>query len=96
MRFGCLGLAGSLVCLEPEELGLTVQARLKRWGTVLCVIGMFLNAFNIYPLNIVFSAVGSSMWAAVGFGTRDKDLFVVEITAVAFAIAGLVWWSLRL
>jgi hypothetical protein len=95
VRFGRLRLAGSLVCLEPEELGLIVQARLKRWGTVLCVIGMFLNAFNIYPLNIVFSAIGSSMWAAVGFGTRDKDLFVVEITAVAFAVSGLAWWFFR-
>lgn len=70
-----------------------MYAILKRIGTILCIIGMFLTAFNIYPINIVFSAIGSSMWAAVGFGIRDKDLFVVEITAVIFAISGLIWWS---
>jgi hypothetical protein len=69
-----------------------MYAILKRIGTILCIIGMFLTAFNFYPINIVFSAIGSSMWAAVGFGIRDKDLFVVEITAVIFAITGLIWW----
>lgn len=72
-----------------------MYAFLKRIGTILCIIGMFLTAFNIYPINIVFSAAGSSMWAAVGFGIRDKDLFVVEITAVIFAISGLIWWFLN-
>jgi len=71
------------------------HAVLKRVGTILCIVGMFLTAFNVYPINIVFSGIGSSMWAAVGFGTRDKDLFVVEITAVAFAISGLAWWFFR-
>lgn len=65
---------------------------LKWAGTILCLIGIGLTSFNIYPLNIFFSLVGSALWTYAGLLQKDTPLFLVELVAVLFYIAGVVAW----
>jgi hypothetical protein len=52
--------------------------------------GILLTSFNIYPLNIVLSIIGSTLWTIAGFIQRDIPLFLVEAVAVAFYLAGMI------
>jgi len=61
-----------------------------RWsGTILCLIGIALTSFNIYPLNLVFGLIGSFLWTVQGYLYRDNALIVVELVAVLMYLVGL-------
>lgn len=62
-----------------------------RWtGTTLCIIGIALTSFNVYPSNIVFGIIGSGLWAWVGFRRHDYALLIVEFVAVLVYLAGFI------
>ena len=62
-----------------------------KWsGTILCLCGIFLTSFNIYPANVVLSLIGSTLWTVAAIIQRDKPLFLVEAVAVFFYLAGLI------
>jgi ABC-type microcin C transport system permease subunit YejB len=62
-----------------------------KWsGTILCLIGIALTSFNVYPLNILFGLVGSGLWTYAGVLQRDLPLILVEAVAVALYFAGVV------
>ena len=62
-----------------------------KWaGTILCLIGIALTSWNIYPLNIIFGLLGSGLWAASGYAQDDKPLFLVEIVATLLYLFGLI------
>ena len=64
-----------------------------KWvGTALCVVGMGLTAFNIYPINLLFAGLGSAIWMWVGDKQGDEALFAVEFVAVSLAMCGLIYW----
>lgn len=63
---------------------------IKWLGTILCLCGIFLTSFNIYPLNIVLSLIGSTLWTVAGIIQRDAPLFLVEAVAVVFYVAGMI------
>lgn len=63
---------------------------IKWTGTLLCLTGIFLTSFNVYPINIVLSLIGSGLWAVAGICQRDIPLFLVEAVAVLFYLAGVV------
>lgn len=66
---------------------------LIKWlGTILCLIGIGLTSFNIYPANIFFSLIGSGLWTLAGFLQRDVPLFLVELVAVVFYLLGVFVW----
>lgn len=66
---------------------------LIKWlGTILCLIGIGLTSFNVYPANIFFSLIGSGLWTLAGFLQRDVPLFLVELVAVVFYILGVFVW----
>jgi hypothetical protein len=61
-----------------------------RWsGTILCLIGIALTSFNIYPLNLVFGLIGSFLWTLQGYLYRDNALLVVELVAVLMYLIGI-------
>ena len=65
-----------------------------KWaGTILCLAGIGLTSFNIYPLNIVLSLIGSTLWTIAAIIQRDKPLFLVEAVAVIFYLAGLITYT---
>ena len=64
---------------------------INKWlGTILCLIGIALTSFNIYPINIVLSLVGSVLWTFAGWAQKDTPLFLVELVAVIFYVAGII------
>jgi ABC-type siderophore export system fused ATPase/permease subunit len=63
---------------------------IKWLGTILCLIGIALTSFNIYPLNILFGLVGSVFWTLAGFMQRDIPLLLVEFVAVVLYLGGVV------
>lgn len=66
---------------------------LIKWlGTILCLMGIALTSFNIYPINVVLSMVGSALWTLAGFLQKDPPLFLVELVAVIIYFAGLISW----
>ena len=66
-----------------------------KWlATCLCLVGIGLTSFNIYPINIVLSAIGSAMWAWAGWKQRDNPLLIVEAVAVFFYASGFITWMM--
>ena len=64
---------------------------LMKWsGTVLCLIGIALTSFNIYPANIVFGLIGSGLWTYAGMLQRDTPLVLVELVATILYLVGVV------
>jgi drug/metabolite transporter (DMT)-like permease len=63
---------------------------IKWLGTILCLCGIFFTSFNIYPLNIVLSIIGSALWTIAGIIQKDTPLFLVEAVAVLFYLAGII------
>jgi len=62
-----------------------------KWaGTILCLIGIAFTSFNVYPLNIILSLIGSGLWAYAGYLQDDAPLVLVEGVAVLLYFAGLV------
>lgn len=64
--------------------------RLKWSGTILCLLGIGLTSFNIYPANIFLSLIGSALWMAAGYAQDDTPLMIVEGVAVAFYALGVI------
>ena len=66
---------------------------LLKWsGTTLCLVGIALTSFNIYPLNLFFGLIGSALWALAGFLQQDAPLVLVEVVAVLIYITGVISW----
>jgi hypothetical protein len=66
----------------------------KWFATCLCLVGIALTSYNIYPLNIVLSAIGSALWAWAGWKQRDNPLLIVEAVAVFFYASGFITWMM--
>lgn len=73
----------------PRNSGLQLIT-LKWLGTTLCLIGIALTSFNIYPANIIFGLMGSVLWTMAGILQRDAPLILVEGVAVMLYIGGFV------
>lgn len=63
---------------------------LKWSGTTLCLLGIGLTSFNIYPANIFLSLAGSALWTAAGILQHDTPLALVEGVAVVFYAIGVI------
>lgn len=68
-----------------------LQLILLKWmGTTLCLIGIALTSFNLYPANIIFSLVGSILWTLAGILQHDAPLVLVEGVAVVLYLVGFI------
>lgn len=68
---------------------------LFKWlATYFCLAGIALTSYNIYPMNIVLSVIGSAMWAWAGWKQRDNPLLIVEAVAVFFYASGFITWMM--
>ena len=67
-----------------------------KWsGTILCLLGIGLTSFNIYPLNIFLSLIGSGLWTYAGYLQKDKPLFLVEFVAVLMYVSGSISYMVK-
>ena len=64
---------------------------IKWTGTVLCLIGIALTSFNVYPINIYLGFIGSALWAYAGYKQKDYALFLVEFVAVVMYAMGVIY-----
>ena len=71
--------------------GNTLKA-VKWTGTILCLLGIGLTSFNIYPLNVFLSLIGSALWTWAGWIQRDTPLVLVEGVAVTLYFMGAITW----
>jgi ABC-type microcin C transport system permease subunit YejB len=72
----------------------TLVKVIKWSGTLLCLIGICLTSFNVYPINIVLSLIGSGLWTWAGIKQKDTPLVLVEAVAVVLYFMGVVTWIL--
>jgi hypothetical protein len=71
------------------------RVKILKWsGTTLCLIGIALTSFNVYPLNILVGFIGSLLWAAAGYMQDDLPLLVVELVATVIYFFGIVTYML--
>ena len=69
---------------------------LVKWlGTTLCLIGIALTSFNIYPANIVFGLIGSGLWTYAGILQNDAPLVLVEAVATVLYFFGIVLYFIH-
>ena len=69
---------------------------LVKWlGTVLCLIGIALTSFNIFPANIIFGLIGSGLWTIAGILQNDAPLVLVEAVATVLYFFGLVLYIIN-
>lgn len=67
-----------------------------KWaGTILCLLGIGLTSFNIYPLNVFLSLIGSALWTWAGWLQRDTPLVLVEGVAVTLYFIGVITWLMN-
>lgn len=67
-----------------------------KWaGTSTYLVGMVLTALNIYPLNLVFGALGGTLWCLAGIKAKDTALIVVEAASAGIYLFGLLLWSTK-
>lgn len=67
-----------------------------KWaGTILCLLGIGLTSFNIYPLNVFLSLIGSALWTWAGWMQRDTPLVLVEGVAVTLYFIGAITWLMN-
>jgi hypothetical protein len=77
------------VAQHPHQIGVSMKG-VKWLGTLLCLTGICLTSFNVYPTNIILSLIGSMLWTWAGWVQKDIPLFLVEAVAVLFYVAGVI------
>ena len=73
----------------------TLVKAVKWLGTILCLTGICLTSFNVYPLNIFLSLIGSGLWTWAGIKQNDAPLTLVEGVAVALYLTGVITWLMN-
>jgi hypothetical protein len=69
---------------------------LVKWlGTTLCLIGIGLTSFNIFPANIVFGLIGSGLWTVAGILQNDAPLVLVEAVATVLYFFGIILYIIN-
>ena len=64
---------------------------LVKWaGTFLCLFGIALTSFNVYPLNLFFGLIGSGLWTLAGILQQDAPLVLVELVATVIYFIGIL------
>lgn len=68
---------------------------LKWLGTILCLIGILLTSFNVYPLNLFFGLIGSGLWTLAGMLQNDVPLVLVEAVATVIYFIGILTYVIH-
>jgi len=68
---------------------------IKWLGTFLCLVGIGLTSFNVYPLNLFFGLIGSSLWTLAGILQQDAPLVLVELVAAVMYFLGIMLYIIH-
>lgn len=73
-----------------------LQLVFVKWiGTFLCLVGIALTSFNVYPLNIMFGFIGSGLWTLAGVLQNDAPLVLVEAVATVLYLFGIILYIIN-
>jgi hypothetical protein len=65
--------------------------KILEWSsTVVLLIGVYLTAINIYPMNVYISLVGNFGWLIVAVIWRKWSLLTVQLVIVALYMYGML------
>ena len=65
--------------------------KILEWSsTVVLLIGVYLTAVNIYPMNVYISLVGNFGWLLVAVIWRKWSLLTVQLVIVALYMYGML------
>lgn len=69
---------------------------LKWAGTILCIIGIALTSFNVYPINIFVMFVGTLIWLIAGILQKDWPLAAGELVSIGLYTAGIIFFIFQI
>ena len=62
-----------------------------KWvASILLTVGMVLTANNIFPVNLIFHAIGIAGWLWVGLLWNDRALIFINTFSLAILMSSLV------
>ena len=65
--------------------------KILEWSsTVVLLVGVYLTAVNIYPMNVYISLVGNFGWLIVAVIWRKWSLLTVQLVIVALYMYGML------
>lgn len=65
--------------------------KILEWSsTVVLLVGVYLTAVNIYPMNVYISLVGNFGWLVVAVIWRKWSLLTVQLVIVALYMYGML------
>lgn len=65
--------------------------KILEWSsTVVLLVGVYLTAVNIYPMNVYISLVGNFGWLLVAVIWRKWSLLTVQLVIVALYMYGML------
>ena len=72
-----------------------VTEKIFEWSaTLISIIGVSLNAFNVFPLNIYILFVANVLWILVAYNWKKWSLLTIQVVLSILYIAGFVkLWS---
>ena len=70
----------------------TTDWYLKWASSLILMVGMILTAQNIFPLNVIISAIGLIGWLVVSIMWNDRALIIVNAVGVSIYANGIVAW----
>ena len=73
--------------LAPTQ---TLDWYIKWIASIFLIIGVILTSNNIYPMNILFHAIGMFGWFIVSILWNERALLVINAVSLAILINGLV------
>jgi hypothetical protein len=59
-------------------------------ATAVLLFGVYLTAFNIYPMNVYVSLAGNMLWLIVALSWRKLSIITVQFVISGIYIVGLI------
>jgi hypothetical protein len=57
-------------------------------ATVVLIVGVALNSWNVYPLNLYVNIAGNLLWFLLAIHWRKISLFIIQFVVLGLYIAG--------
>ena len=73
----------------------TLDWYIKWFSSVIILICMVLTSNQIYPLNLMFSMVGSIGWLVVALIWHDRSIMIINASAIMILSNGLVQYFIN-
>lgn len=69
---------------------MAVDKILEWTSTAVLLVGVYLTAVNIYPMNVYISLIGNFGWLVVAVLWRKWSLLTVQLVIVALYVYGML------